>query len=87
LLSLVRCLLFEDRSEQEIVLVEDFAVIMRVELTDESVLHHSLLKLDVAFSEHIFKDVLQGSIVFLQALIIKTIVGCADDALKESGIS
>ena len=67
-------------------LVEDFAVIMRVELTYESILHHSLLELDISIVEHFLKDVLKSSILILQALIIKTVVGSADDTLKESGI-
>ena len=67
-------------------LVEDLAVVMRIELTDESVLHHPLLKLDVTLSKHIFQDVLKGTVLILETLIIKSIVSSADDALEEARI-
>ena len=81
LLELDSGLSLEDASQKKVMLVEDLTVIVRVEFTNESVLHHPLLKLNVTSVEHVLQDVLQCTYLFLKTLSVQSVVGCTNDAL------
>jgi hypothetical protein len=81
LFELDSSLSLEDASQKKVMLVEHLTVIVRVEFTNESVLHHPLLKLNVTRVEHVFQDVLQGTYLFLKTLSVQSVVSCTDDAL------
>ena len=68
------------------VLVEDLAVVVRVELADESVLHHPLLEFDVAVVEHLFEHVLVGALDLGLPVLLHLVIRSSDDSLEEHGV-
>ena len=66
-------------------LIEDLAVVMRVQLTDQSVLHHSPLKFHIAaLIEHVFQNFLECPIGVLKLLFIKAVISSSDDTFEET---
>ena len=67
-------------------LVENLAIVMRVQFTDEPVFHHAFLEFDIPLIEHVLQNIFKCPILVLKSLVIETVVRSTDNTLEETRI-
>lgn len=66
--------------------IENLAVVVRIQLADESVLHHSFLEFDISIIENLFEDILVCSIDLSFTILLHLVVSCPQDGFEEHGV-
>lgn len=56
---------------------------MRVEFTDESILHHAFLQFDISLIKHLLKNIFVSAIDFGFTIFLHLMIANADDRFKE----